>query len=241
MKMPPITPTTTNPTANPFPDLPDALTLKNGQRVTTASEWWQRRRPEIVEDFEREVVGRIPPDVPKVTWTVTSTANSTSRCFPRHRKAARRTRGQLVVPGDHRGYPDDAGDAGECERARARDDDVRQRGISQADGRHVRQPARVEGDAGHRSAFDRTTDCRWMGLRTARPGQHSAGQRRGSHQGNYRSGQQGSAAQARRLGCAAGVGMGRFPRSRLSGDRPRPWTRSASASKGCPAMGRPRW
>jgi len=33
--------------------------------------WWKQRRPEIVEDFEREVVGRIPRDVPKVTWTVT--------------------------------------------------------------------------------------------------------------------------------------------------------------------------
>src|SRR5690349_169891 len=40
--------------ANPFPDLPDALTLKNGQKVTTAHQWWDRRRPEIVADFERE-------------------------------------------------------------------------------------------------------------------------------------------------------------------------------------------
>ena len=68
--------------ANPFSDLPDALTLKNGQRVKTASQWWQRRRLEIAEDFEREVVGRIPPDVPKVTWTVTSLANSTTGVFP---------------------------------------------------------------------------------------------------------------------------------------------------------------
>src|ERR1035437_4693435 len=62
--------------ANPFPDFPDALILENGQRVTTASQWWDRRRPEIVEDFEREVLGRIPPNVPKVTWTATSTANT---------------------------------------------------------------------------------------------------------------------------------------------------------------------
>jgi hypothetical protein len=32
--------------------------------------WWKLRRPEIVEEFEREVYGRIPPNVPKVTWTV---------------------------------------------------------------------------------------------------------------------------------------------------------------------------
>ena len=58
--------------ANPFPDLPDALTLKSGQKVTTAEMWWKQRRPEIVEDFEREVIGRVPKDVPPVTWTVVS-------------------------------------------------------------------------------------------------------------------------------------------------------------------------
>ena len=30
--------------------------------------WWKERRPEIVEDFEREVYGRIPKNIPKVTW-----------------------------------------------------------------------------------------------------------------------------------------------------------------------------
>src|SRR5207249_7385843 len=56
--------------ANPFPDLPDPLTLKNGRKVTTADAWWKLRRPEIVEDFEREVIGRVPKTVPKVTWTI---------------------------------------------------------------------------------------------------------------------------------------------------------------------------
>jgi hypothetical protein len=58
--------------ANPFPNLPDALTLKNGEKVTTAEMWWKRRRPEIVEDFEREIYGRAPKDAPKVTWMVSS-------------------------------------------------------------------------------------------------------------------------------------------------------------------------
>lgn len=56
--------------ANPYPNLPDVLTLKNGKKVTTADMWWKQRRPEIVEDFEREVYGRVPKNVPKVNWTV---------------------------------------------------------------------------------------------------------------------------------------------------------------------------
>lgn len=59
--------------ANPHPNLPEVLTLKSGQRVTTGEAWWKQRRPEIVEDFEREVVGRIPENVPQVTWVVTQT------------------------------------------------------------------------------------------------------------------------------------------------------------------------
>ena len=60
-------------TANPFPDLPEVLTLKNGKRVTSAPMWWNQRRQEIVEDFDREVLGRVPKSVPRVTWTVSQT------------------------------------------------------------------------------------------------------------------------------------------------------------------------
>jgi hypothetical protein len=59
--------------ANPYPNLPDPLTLKNGEKVTTAEQWWNKMRPEIVEDFDREVYGRVPKDVPEVTWEVTGT------------------------------------------------------------------------------------------------------------------------------------------------------------------------
>jgi lysophospholipase L1-like esterase len=57
-------------TANPFPNYPENLRLKNGDTVTTPEMWWKRRRPEIVEDFEREVLGRVPANAPKVTWSV---------------------------------------------------------------------------------------------------------------------------------------------------------------------------
>jgi hypothetical protein len=59
--------------ANPYPDLPNPLAMKNGKKVTTAKMWWHQRRPEIVEDFDREVYGSVPKSVPKVKWEVTST------------------------------------------------------------------------------------------------------------------------------------------------------------------------
>ncbi|HKQ87584.1 MAG TPA: hypothetical protein VJS43_12550 [Candidatus Acidoferrales bacterium] len=59
--------------ANPYPNLPDALTLNNGEKVTTAQSWWQKRRPEIVTDYERYVYGRVPANMPKVTWSISAT------------------------------------------------------------------------------------------------------------------------------------------------------------------------
>ncbi|HLZ07122.1 MAG TPA: acetylxylan esterase, partial [Chloroflexota bacterium] len=64
--------------ANPYPDLPDVLTNKDRTKVTTAEQWWKVRRPEIVEDFDREVLGRVPKEVPKVTWEITDTSKGTS-------------------------------------------------------------------------------------------------------------------------------------------------------------------
>jgi len=59
--------------ATPYPNLPDPLTLKNGKRVTTVDEWWKQRRPEIIEEFDREIYGRVPKNTPKVDWKVVST------------------------------------------------------------------------------------------------------------------------------------------------------------------------
>ena len=62
--IPPGAPGSSNPetyneaTANPYPKLPDPLTLKNGKKVTSKDMWVTQRRPEILEDFEREVYGR---------------------------------------------------------------------------------------------------------------------------------------------------------------------------------------
>lgn len=55
---------------SPNLNLPDPLVLESGERVRTAEVWWKQRRPEIVEDFDREIYGRVPKDTPKVKWEV---------------------------------------------------------------------------------------------------------------------------------------------------------------------------
>jgi len=84
--------------ANPFPKLPDVLTLKNGQRVTSAQMWQERRRPEIIEDFEREVLGRVPRNAPKITWSVTETVTATVASHPV-------TGRRLIGHADNSAYP----------------------------------------------------------------------------------------------------------------------------------------
>jgi hypothetical protein len=68
--------------ANPYPDLPDPLTMSNGTKVTSVEMWWKMRRPEIMEYFDREIYGRVPENVPKVTWEITSTTKDTNGNIP---------------------------------------------------------------------------------------------------------------------------------------------------------------
>jgi len=84
--------------ANPYPNAPDPLVLKNGKKVTSAKMWWNQRRPEIVEDFDREIYGRVPKVLPKVSWTVASTTNGMNGDFAIVTK-------QLVGHVDSSAYP----------------------------------------------------------------------------------------------------------------------------------------
>jgi hypothetical protein len=68
--------------ANPFPNLPDALILKNGKKVISAKMWWAKRRPEIVEDFDREIYGRMPRNAPSVRWEVKSISKDSNNHIP---------------------------------------------------------------------------------------------------------------------------------------------------------------
>ena len=86
-------------TANPYKDsMPDVLTMKDGTRVTSAAQW-PKRRAEIIEDFEREVYGRIPPNVPKVTWEVSTVTDGNSAGIPTVTK-------KLIGHVDNSTYPD---------------------------------------------------------------------------------------------------------------------------------------
>lgn len=63
--------------ANPSPELPDPLKLKDGTRVDTTDKWWQQRRQEIADDYESEVYGHLPNNIPPVAWVVQDSANET--------------------------------------------------------------------------------------------------------------------------------------------------------------------
>ena len=81
-----------------YSSLPDPLVLKNGQRVKTAKVWWEQRRAQIAEDFDREVYGRVPANVPGVKWEVVSTMQERVGEFPVVTK-------QLLGHVDNSAYP----------------------------------------------------------------------------------------------------------------------------------------
>jgi hypothetical protein len=84
--------------ASPYTSIPDPLVLKNGKKVTDAKTWWNKRRPEIVEDFDKEVYGRFPQKIPKVNWQVLSTTNEMNGSFAAITK-------KLVGHVDNSSYP----------------------------------------------------------------------------------------------------------------------------------------
>lgn len=84
--------------ANPYPNFPDPLVLKNGKKVASAKIWWKKRRPEIVEDFDREIYGRVPKVTPQVNWELTSTTKEMHDDIPVTTK-------KLVGHVDNSSYP----------------------------------------------------------------------------------------------------------------------------------------
>src|SRR5690606_19209006 len=62
--------------------LPDPLLLKTGKRVTTPEEWWEKRRPEIAADFEENIYGRLPDNIPNVNWKVVAIKDTAIGNYP---------------------------------------------------------------------------------------------------------------------------------------------------------------
>ena len=84
--------------ANPYPHLPDPLVFKKREKSKNVKDWWKRRRPEIGEDFDREVYGRVPKVTPNVRWEVTGTAREMRGNVPVVTK-------QLIGHVDNSSYP----------------------------------------------------------------------------------------------------------------------------------------
>jgi hypothetical protein len=68
--------------ATRYISLPDPLIQNSGEKVKDAETWWKKRRPEIVEYFDREIYGRVPQNVPGVSWEVMSTTNEMVEDIP---------------------------------------------------------------------------------------------------------------------------------------------------------------
>jgi hypothetical protein len=67
--------------ANPYPKLPDILTMNDGTEVTTPAQW-KKRRGEIKAMFDENVYGKYPAHIPSVTWKVDSVEQMTVQGIP---------------------------------------------------------------------------------------------------------------------------------------------------------------
>ena len=84
--------------ANNYDSLPDPLTFRNGNPVKSETDW-NKRREEILEDFNSEVYGYTPENIPEVKWIEIYATDSIVGNVPvRYRKL------QGVV--DNSGYPE---------------------------------------------------------------------------------------------------------------------------------------
>jgi len=66
---------------SPNIELPDPLIFNDGSKVNSA-EQWEKRRQEIIEDFDREVYGRIPDKIPSVAWKIINQKDTVHGNYP---------------------------------------------------------------------------------------------------------------------------------------------------------------
>ena len=232
--------------ANPYPNLPDPLLLKNGQKVTTAAVWRSRRRARTPRGLPARNLRAHAEDAQGHVVSREHGQQHGRRDSGRDQAAPRQSR-QLGVSGDQRRDPGHAQYAGERSRGRAGHHPVwrrrvpaRRRRDSPAEPlRTARRLRRARGAWRTRwwsrwSRSSRTRPRAWcagradlaaagaherVGLRQPEHRQRAGRLRRRPDVWHHRPGQQGPATRPRRLGCALGVGMGREPPARLLRDR----------------------
>jgi hypothetical protein len=83
--------------ANPYPDLPPLLIMKDGSKVTTLTQW-KKRRAEIKALFDEDVYGKYPAHIPGVRWKVESVTAATVDGVPAIVK-------HIVGTADNSSYP----------------------------------------------------------------------------------------------------------------------------------------
>lgn len=69
-------------TANPCPILPEILISNSGKKITSKEQWNSLRKPELIGEFENNVYGRLPKNIPKVNWTVKITDREFTNRIP---------------------------------------------------------------------------------------------------------------------------------------------------------------
>src|SRR5688572_7971182 len=67
--------------ASPYKSLPDPVVFKNGTKVRRAKDW-EKRKLEIMEDFSREIYGRVPANTPAVVWEAVSQKDTVIGEYP---------------------------------------------------------------------------------------------------------------------------------------------------------------
>ena len=118
--------------------------------------------------LSKYVYGRVPTNVPKVTWTVTAVDHEMIGFTPVIAKDLIGEVDNSAYPGDQREDPHDAGDAGAARRGRSGADDVwpgRVSGAARADGRGARPHQHcLEGAAGAAGPLAEGCFCPASGL-----------------------------------------------------------------------------
>ena len=83
------------------PDPPGSAPPQQWPKGQLRQIWWTQRRPQIVEVFDREIYGRVPPNIPAVRWEVVSTTHEITG-NPRPHQNTHRPRRQFLLPAHHR-------------------------------------------------------------------------------------------------------------------------------------------